>query len=123
MHSDVVFQLRANVKRGVSFGPFDASLNFSDSWVMEYDAWLKDACEELCSPWYSWHASGGKRSNTFQQTVDNALRLQDLFQRPANLEGLYPSSFEWALGSVTYQGQAEGRVSQGEDECKKLNFL
>ena len=100
-HPDVVFQLHANVKRGVSFEPFDASLDFSDPWAMEYVAWLKDACELLRSPRYSWHASGGKRANTFQQAVDNTLRLQDFLQRPVALEGLYPSSFGWALCTVS----------------------
>jgi hypothetical protein len=100
-YPDVTFQLHANVKRDIRFEPFDTSVDFSDAWAQRYVDWLKEACELLDAPSYSWHASGGRQVTTLTRAFDNTRRLQDFLQRPVALEGLYPSPFGWAMSTVS----------------------
>jgi hypothetical protein len=110
------FQLHANVPMEHRNRPFDASLPWDDPQTKEYVAWLKARCQQMSAKRYSWHASGGMRTNTLQQAIDNTHRLEDALGLTVALEGLYTNTYGWALSTKEeYLSLLEGRVSYALD--------
>lgn len=87
---DTQFRLHANVRVPVNGQPHWDASNFSKT-TKAYFQELAEVSKKLKAPAYSLHA-GSRKNTTLASLCDTQKALQDMFEIPVAIEGMYPTA-------------------------------
>lgn len=86
---DTQFRLHANVRAPINGQPHWDASNFSST-TLPYFQEMADVSKKLNAPAYSLHA-GSRKNASLASLIDTQKTLQDMFEVPVAIEGLYPT--------------------------------